>query len=141
MSIQEISIIGALFIWFGALLAISGMESWLKFRAPGVERLQALAIGRLVFQVLNKMEWGFLLIVLIAHFFLDLPKNLHLLFLALLLLLLVQTFFLLPKLDKRARIQISGGQVLPSKLHLIYVGLEMVKMILILITAIYFLKR
>ena len=141
MSIQEISIIGALFTWFGCLLAISGMESWLKFRAAGVQREQALAIGRLVFQALNKMEWFFLMVVLTAHFFIKLPEFLHLLFLGLLLILLLQTFLLLPKLDKRAKAQIAGEVLAPANWHILYVLLEGSKMILLLITVLLFLTR
>lgn len=141
MSIQEISIIGALFTWFGCLLAISGMESWLKFRAAGVTREQALSIGRLVFQALNKMEWFFLIVVLTVHFFVELPDYLHVLFLILLIILLVQTAILLPKLDKRAKAQIAGQIVPASKIHVFYVLLEGSKMILLLITVFLFLTR
>ena len=49
----------ASFLWIGFVCAISFMEAWLKFRAPGVTIPLGLGIGRLVFNALNKVEWIF----------------------------------------------------------------------------------
>jgi hypothetical protein len=43
------------------------------------------------------------------------------------ILLLIQTFWLLPALDARAELHIQGQIVPPSNLHFYYVGLEFVK--------------
>lgn len=43
-------------LWVGFVLTISGMEAWLKFRAPFCPRPFALDIGRAVFPALNSME-------------------------------------------------------------------------------------
>ena len=51
-------------LWLGFVLAISFMEAPLKFRAPGVSRSQALAVGQVVFRALNLVESIFLLAVL-----------------------------------------------------------------------------
>src|SRR5690554_1127105 len=45
------------FVWIGFVCAISFMEAWLKFRAPGIILALGLGIGRLVFAALNKVEW------------------------------------------------------------------------------------
>ncbi|WP_200881112.1 hypothetical protein [Cellulophaga sp. E6(2014)] len=44
------------FIWVGFIGAISFMEAWLKFRAPGIDTALGLGIGQLVFSALNKVE-------------------------------------------------------------------------------------
>ena len=44
-------------LWIGFVSAISFMEAWLKFRAPGITIPLGLGIGRLVFNALNKIEW------------------------------------------------------------------------------------
>lgn len=44
----------SVFVWCGCIIAISFMESWLKFRAPGVTLRIGLNIGKLVFNALNK---------------------------------------------------------------------------------------
>lgn len=41
------------FIWLGMVLAISFLETPLKFRAPGITLPLGLGIGRLVFRALN----------------------------------------------------------------------------------------
>ena len=53
---QPLGII-SVFIWVGMIIAISFMEAWLKFRAPGVTLPIGLGIGRLVFGALNRVEW------------------------------------------------------------------------------------
>jgi uncharacterized membrane protein (DUF485 family) len=56
------------FLWIGFVCAISFMEAWLKFRAPGITVPLGLGIGRLVFNALNKVELVFALIVIINIF-------------------------------------------------------------------------
>jgi len=46
-------IIAITFIWIGFIGAISFMEAWLKFQAPGVTTELGLSIGQLVFKALN----------------------------------------------------------------------------------------
>ena len=44
------------FVWLGMVLAISFLETPLKFRAPGITVALGLGIGRLVFRALNTVE-------------------------------------------------------------------------------------
>ncbi|RAN79404.1 hypothetical protein B5P43_16010 [Bacillus sp. SRB_336] len=44
------------FTWFGMVLAISFLETPLKFRAPGMTHALGVGIGRLVFKALNSVE-------------------------------------------------------------------------------------
>eukprot|EP00656_Telonema_subtile_P007582 TRINITY_DN13560_c0_g2_i1.p1 TRINITY_DN13560_c0_g2~~TRINITY_DN13560_c0_g2_i1.p1 ORF type:complete len:201 (+),score=59.49 TRINITY_DN13560_c0_g2_i1:28-630(+) len=43
-------------LWAGFVLAISGMEAWVKFRAPLLRKHVAFDVGRHVFRGLNAME-------------------------------------------------------------------------------------
>src|SRR5665647_802388 len=54
------------FLWAGFIGAISFMESWLKFRAPGLTMPVGLNIGKLVFSALNKVEWAFAIFICIG---------------------------------------------------------------------------
>ncbi|MEM1120911.1 MAG: hypothetical protein AAGJ18_10720 [Bacteroidota bacterium] len=54
-SLQMLLII-SMFVWIGFLGAISFMEAWLKFRAPGITQPLGLGIGKLAFRALNKVE-------------------------------------------------------------------------------------
>jgi hypothetical protein len=119
------------FVWIGFVCAISFMEAWLKFRAPGVTLPVGLGIGRLVFSVLNKVEWVFAVAILL-HFILDKNRilNWELTLIAIpVLVLALQTIWILPALDVRAEMQIQGQQVASSNLHFYYVGMEVIKVV------------
>lgn len=119
------------FLWIGFVCAISFMEAWLKFRAPGITVPLGLGIGRLIFNALNKVELVFALVVIINIFWnsSDILKWKNLAFAIPLTLLFIQTFWLLPALDARAELHIQGQFVPPSNLHFYYVGMELVKVV------------
>lgn len=56
------------FVWLGMVLAISFLETPLRFRAPGVDLSTGLAIGRLVFRGLNVVELVLATTILICVF-------------------------------------------------------------------------
>ncbi|MEW7290169.1 hypothetical protein [Aquimarina sp. 2304DJ70-9] len=123
--------IAVTFIWIGFVCAISFMEAWLKFQAPGITTNLGLGIGQLVFNALNKVEIVCAILVGILLFF---SKNrgkifISVFFLIPLLILSIQTLWLLPALDHRADLIIKGIDVPKSRLHLWYVVLEIVKII------------
>lgn len=131
-----------IYLWIGFVCAISFMEAWLKFRAPGVNLQIGLGIGRLIFNALNKVEWVFAIALMISLFnskdTIYAPSNLF--FYLPLVLLIIQTTWLLPALDTRAQMHIDGKVVPASNLHLYYVGIEIIKTIFLFIYSIKFLK-
>lgn len=56
----------SIFLWIGFVCAISFMEAWVKFRAPGVTLPLGLGIGSLVFKALNKAEWVFAILMAVG---------------------------------------------------------------------------
>ena len=90
--------------WWGSLVAISFLETPLKFRAPGITVPLALGIGRLVFRALNYLESGFALVVLVGllRSATALRASSWVLFAAICLVLMVQGGLLRPALDRRA---------------------------------------
>jgi hypothetical protein len=119
------------FIWLGMALAISFLETPLRFRAPGLTVPLGLGIGRLVFRALNAVELA-LAVVLTAAMLADhagvsgrvAPG-------ALWAVLVGQVAVLRPRLDRRAR-RILTGQITPrSHLHLAYIALEAAKVVLL----------
>lgn len=120
------------FLWIGFVSAISFMEAWLKFRAPGVTLPVGLSIGRLIFNALNKMEWFFglasLVLVILSG---SLVISTTILLFIPIAILLLQTIWLLPAMDKRAELVISGATLSKSRLHFYYIGAELVKVILL----------
>jgi uncharacterized membrane protein (DUF485 family) len=121
----------ATFLWIGFVGAISFMEAWLKFRAKGITLPLGLGIGRIVFDALNKVEW-----VLAACIAVDQFKDYSTIvlrkaswFVVPLILLVLQSYWLLPALDQRAELIIQGKLLPPSNLHFYYVVMEVVKVI------------
>ncbi|WP_104092159.1 hypothetical protein [Arthrobacter sp. GMC3] len=57
------------FVWFGMIVAISFIETPLKFRAPGMTHALGVGIGRLVFQALNRAEAVLAIIIVVAWLF------------------------------------------------------------------------
>ena len=134
--------LATVFIWIGFVGAISFMEAWLKFRAPGITLPLGLGIGRLVFGALNKVELV-LSITIIASMLFSGIKGLewkHLFFLIPFLIVTIQGLWLLPALDVRAEMHIQGQEVPTSYLHFYYVGMEVVKIICLFIFGIQLFK-
>lgn len=131
-----------IYLWIGFVCAISFMEAWLKFRAPGVNLQIGLGIGRLIFNALNKVEWVFAIALMISLFNSkdSIYASSNLFFYLPLLLLIIQTTWLLPALDTRAQMHIDNKVVPASNLHLYYVGIEIIKTIFLFIYSIKFLK-
>jgi hypothetical protein len=128
--------IAILLFWAGFVSSISFMEAWLKFRAPGVSLPVGLSIGKTIFSALNRMEWIFLFASVLFIFVSGNLKLRAILFaiIIVLLILLIQTFVLLPQLNERANIIIEGGTVGKSMLHIYFGVLEISKIFLLVLT-------
>ena len=130
------------FLWIGFVCAISFMESWIKFRAPGITLPLGLGIGRLVFAALNRVEW-IILLAMAVTIFVSKMQVYQVRFTALLLaglLLIVQTIWLLPELDARAELHINNIPVPPSGLHFWFAGLEVIKVAALFIFGVLLIK-
>lgn len=135
--------IACLFTWIGFVCAISFMEAWLKFQAPGVTLPVGLSIGQLVFGALNKVEWIFAVVICTSIFLhrRSLVTVSAISMLLIMTILVVQTAWLLPALDIRAEQYIMGQPVTSSHLHLWFVGAEVLKVSSLFITAVSLFKQ
>lgn len=134
---QRLAII-CTFVWIGFICAISFMEAWLKFRAPGVTLPIGLGIGRLVFAAMNKVEWVLALVIFISQF--RIARRLNWIYIGIFSVLLLQTIWLLPALDARAQMYIDSKVVPSSYLHFYYVVAEGLKFIALFVFGIRLLK-
>ncbi|MFZ6051193.1 hypothetical protein [Halocola ammonii] len=133
----------SVFLWIGFVCAISFMDAWLKFKAPGIDLKLGLGIGRLVFGALNKVEWV-LALAIVADVLLAKSRMLKSrnLFPALAVtILLIQTFWLLPELDSRAELILQDEAVPESGLHIFYVIVELIKVVSLVIFGVQLLKQ
>ena len=123
-------IIAVIYLWTGFVCAISFMEAWLKFRAEGVTRSVGLSIGRLVFSALNKVEivFAILTVILILSMKEKFCTTSYLQILVVpILIVVLQTVYLLPVLDERVELIIQNKTVPHSNMHLTYVIMEVIK--------------
>ena len=117
----------ATFVWFGMVLAISFLETPLKFRAPGVTVPIGLGIGRLVFRALNAAEVALGLVIVIAMTSDGQRRTAEILSVVALAVLALQLTVVRPQLRRRTDRVLAGRPQQRSTAHLVYVALELVK--------------
>ena len=129
----------AAFVWLGMVLAISFIEAPLKFRAPGVTLAIGLGIGRLVFRALNVCE--VVLAAAMSASFAVRPPGMAIGVAAgiAVVALLGQMLAVRPALARRSDATLAGAEGPRSRAHWVYVGLELVKVIALLITGVLIL--
>lgn len=117
--------------WLGMVAAISFLEAPIKFRAPGVSLAIGLGIGRKVFTALNAVELV-LTLVLAASCIVAKPDTPALTFFVLAaMVLIVQVAAIRPLLGKRSDRILAGEDLPRSKIHLVYIAFELVKVVLL----------
>lgn len=120
------------FVWLGMVLAISFLETPLKFRAPGVTLRIGLGIGRLVFRALNEVE-AVLAVTIVVVMIVDRPPVGALVALGTAVVVLAAQLLLVrPRLARRSDAVIAGSDAPRSHAHYAYVALEAVKVIALL---------
>lgn len=118
--------------WLGMVAAISFLEAPIKFRAPGVSLAIGLGIGRKVFTALNAVELV-LTLVLAASCIVAKPDTPALTFFVLAaMVLIVQVAAIRPLLGKRSDRILAGEDLPRSKMHLVYIAFELVKVVLLI---------
>ncbi|GAB3242048.1 hypothetical protein GCM10027346_38000 [Hymenobacter seoulensis] len=122
------------FVWAGLVAGISFLEAPLKFTAPHITIPLGLGIGRIVFAALNKVELLLAAVAVISAFYVRVPTHLASTLGLLCAVLLLQTGWLLPALDTRTLALLAGHPAPPNSLHTIYIGLEVVKLLTLLLT-------
>jgi len=124
------------FVWAGFVSSISFMEAWLKFQAPNITRELGLGIGKLVFNALNNVEivFGIIMTIIVALVTIEKKKfEFSYTFFVFIVILLLQTFWLTPELIDMATKIIQGIDVPKSKLHFLFIILEVIKVVCLII--------
>jgi len=137
---MRIAIIIITFIWVGFVLGISFLEAPLKFTAPDITLALGLGIGRIVFGALNKIEIVFSIFILISFLICKFSFKHHFLYLLAFFIVFIQSVWLIPILDERAGLIISGQEVEKTSHHVIYIIIELLKVIFLILAGIRFLK-
>ena len=135
--------IAGVFVWLGMVAAISFIEAPLKFCAPGITLALGLGIGRLVFRALNSCE-AVLAVVIAAALFIDRPPAAAVIaFGCAAVALAAQLLAVRPALTRRSDTVLAAAtadtDAPRSQAHYFYVGLELVKVVALLVTGILLL--
>lgn len=120
------------FIWAGLILGISFLEAPLKFTAPGITLELGLGIGQIVFQAMSKVEM-ILFLGIVLSYGRTIKKIVRPLPLIMAFIFLIQYFIFLPQLDYRATEILAGASLPESHLHIVYIVLEVIKLVTLLI--------
>lgn len=126
-------IIAITFIWVGMLCGISFLEAPLKFQAPGITLPLGLGIGKLVFGALTKIEMAFSLIIIAGLLVTEAKMRTWKLFLIPFIIVIIDNAWLMPILDSRIEMILSGIEPPKSDAHWWYVGLELIKLFSLII--------
>ena len=130
--ITDISLVLVPWLWVGLIVGISFIATPVKFRAENLELGVALDIGRHTFNLFNSIEW-ILLLALIVLFLIRTSSKLQLWpVAALLVIVLLQTFWILPELVARTEAVIEGNPMPPSFHHNFYAVLEVIKLLILM---------
>nr|WP_168209437.1 hypothetical protein [Mycobacterium helveticum] len=132
--------VAVIFVWLGMVLAISFLEAPLKFRAPNVTRQIGLGIGRLVFRALNSIEVMFAAVVAAVIMVSPPPAGVVAAFLTAFAMLATQLIAVRPFLNRRSDKVLAGLNAPRSRGHYAYVGLEVVKVIALVVAGVLLLS-
>lgn len=123
-------------LWAGMLIGVSFVATPVKFLAPTLTLPVALDVGRHTFTTFNMIELGFvaatvLIIVLVG------PRSRTIVAATAVagITVLSQTFWLLPLLRERTDLVVAGSAPAGSSLHVIYISVEVLKLLAILVIA------
>src|SRR4051794_7988109 len=116
-------------VWLGLVAGISFLEAPLRFRAPGVTLAVGLAIGRVVFAALNRVEAVLAATVVLAAVLGPHPPEMVVSAAIAIAALVVQLVLVRPALVRRSNRVLTGKQGPRSRAHHAYVALEIVKVV------------
>ena len=118
--------------WAGLVLGVSFLSARAKFRAPSITLPVAMDVGRQTFRVLSRTEM--LLAVTASAVCAAAPNTLIVVGLVIVWSVIeAERVWLLPVLDLRAGIRMTGRMPHSSHHHALFARLEMVKALLLLV--------
>lgn len=129
------------FIWVGLVLGISFMEAPLKFTAPNITRELGLGIGKIVFTTLNRIELVIALTILASLISGKYSRRINISYSIPMVILALQSLWLLPVLDNRIDLILAGEQLPASHHHLTYIVCEVVLILSLGFAGISFMKK
>jgi hypothetical protein len=128
-------------VWIGLLIGVSLLATPVKFRAPSLDLPVALDVGRHTFAAFNLVEIFALALLALAIILGNRTRLLLAALAGIAAVLVLQTVWLLPALDARVEIYLSGAVPPASALHTVYVVGEGLKLLILAGIALLSLRR
>ncbi len=129
----ESLVLAVVLIWLGSIVGVSFIAAPAKFMVAELDLVTAIKIGRSTFMVFHYFEYVLLASLMILIGFFKVSNIARGLVLILLALTLIQNLIIYPALGGQSNLMFNG-EVGNSKVpHLIYVGMEVVKSIILLL--------
>lgn len=128
-------------LWIGLLIGVSFLATPAKFLASGLSLAVALDVGRHTFAIFSKLEC-LLCLALVALLFSRLRTPLSVAMgVVLVLVVLLETTWLLPLLDQRVGLILAGQPPAATLHHQLYVSLEVAKLIALIVVGAAMARR
>ncbi|WPO89416.1 hypothetical protein [Chryseobacterium sp. HR92] len=127
----------------GMFMTISFLETPLKFQVQGIPLTTALGLGKLMFGISSKIQWGFIFIILVLMLMSrrNYTKTDFIILTVLISILALEQFWLLPVLDSRVDLLSSGNALSPTPLHDYFIYAETTKALTLIAAIILQFKR
>lgn len=117
-------------LWSGMVLGIS-LESWVKFKTPGLMKPVGLDVGRTVFSAFHKAQFILLIILIVSGLIASLSPWSWIIAGLIALILVLQSVWIFPILSSRIDAIMAGVKISKSHVHTLYGILEVAKLILL----------
>ena len=135
LAIARCALGALLMLWAGVLIGVSFLAAPAKFGAPGLSLPVAMEVGRREFGALNLTEVGLTVVTLALAAYARPERTIWLGLGLAAIIVVLQWLWLLPVLDARAELIIQGEMPEPAPWHALYIGAEVVKLLVLLVIA------
>ena len=142
-TIKRPLVFSALLLWFGVFVTVSFIETPMKFQVPGMTLPIALELGKIMFGISTNIQLVLLGFVLVFLLIGKEKCNWYkvLIYGGILVVVLLQKWWMLPVLDERADLLAVGKSVPPSELHNYFIYSEVLKVFFLINMICFQLKR
>ena len=124
-------------IWLGMILGVSFLAAPAKFMAESLTLPVALEVGRVTFQLFDRIEWLWTAALLVVtwrhHRRGTLGRRTGVIVVLIVGIVVVQSAYFLPLLDERVERVMAGQELEPSPLHTLSGAFEVVQALLLLV--------
>lgn len=126
-------------VWAGMVLGVSFLEASVKFTTPSLTLQVGLDVGKHVFAALNLVEIGWTLVGIVLALLAQrtLSRGTVVTLGGIWLIVALQSLWLLPVMNTRIDLIIAGGTPPPSYYHVVYIALDLIKVVALLGAGIY----